>query len=402
MSTNDKVDSAEKRFIPLAVPFLGGKELEYVADSIASNWVSSVGPYVDRFEEMTAAAVGTKYAVATVNGTAALHIALLVAGVKPDDEVIVSDLTFIASANAVKYTGAWPVFIDVEPNFWQMDPDKLDDFCRTQCTFTKDGLYNRSSGRRVKALIPVHILGHPVDIDVITGIAKVYGLTVVADAAEAIGAEYKNRPIGEGSDISCLSFNGNKIITTGGGGMFATDNEEMARRAKHLTTQAKSSPEEYIHDEVGFNYRLTNLQAAVGCAQIEELTRHVETKRHIAATYNELLAPIPGIIPMIEAKWVKSTYWLYTVLVDEARFGMNRRDLQHRLSTAGIQTRPLWQPMHLSPVYSHCQAHHIEVASQLYDSALSLPCSVGLTAADQEYVIERLSEFRGHNPLLAE
>jgi len=271
-------------FVPLCVPEIRGNEWRYVKECLDTGWVSSVGAFVERFEKDMARQAGARHAVAAVNGTAALHVALLVAGVKPDDEVLVSTLTFIAPANAVRYAGAWPVFIDAEPDYWQMDPQRVADFLEKECRLEKGELRNRSTGRRVKAIIPVHILGHPVNIKPILELARKFSLLVIEDATESLGAKYEGRPTGSLADMACFSFNGNKIITTGGGGMITTDNEAWARRAKYLTTQAKDDPVEYIHNEIGYNYRLTNMQAAMGCAQLEQLDDYVVKKRHIAKT----------------------------------------------------------------------------------------------------------------------
>src|ERR1700735_4739355 len=310
-------------FIPLSVPEIRGNEWRYVKDCLDSSWVSSVGSFVDRFEQMVAQQVGTKHAVATVNGTSALHIALLVAGVQPDEEVLVSTLTFIAPVNAIRYVGAWPVFIDAEPDYWQMDPARVVEFLERDCRWTEGSLYNRRTGRRIAAILPVHVLGHPVDLDPIVEVADKFGLRVIEDATEGLGATYKTRSLGSVGDIGCFSFNGNKIITTGGGGMLVTDNEEWARRAKYLTTQAKDDPIEYIHGEVGYNYRLTNLLAAVGCAQMEQLAAYVDAKRRIAARYADKLRDLPGIEAMTSAPWAASTFWMYTILVDREKFGMD-------------------------------------------------------------------------------
>src|SRR6476619_7426048 len=272
---------AEAGTIPLSVPELGGNEWLYVKECLDTNWVSSAGPFVDRFERMVAAVSGDRFAVATASGTAALHLALLVAGIESDDEVIVSSLTFVAPVNAIRYVGAWPVFIDAEPNHWQMDPQKVADFLTNQCIWANGQLRNKSTGRRVKAILPVHILGHPCDMDPIVQIARKFELVVIEDATEALGARYKSRPVGKPGDVACFSFNGNKIITTGGGGMIVTDNERWAEKAKYLSTQAKDDPIEYIHDEIGYNYRLTNIQAALGVAQIELLDKHIAAKRNI-------------------------------------------------------------------------------------------------------------------------
>jgi perosamine synthetase len=345
---------------------------------------------VDQFERMLADYVGTRHAVATVNGTASLHIALLLAGVERDDEVLVSTLTFIAPVNAIRYASAWPVFIDAEPEYWQMDPAGVVDFLERGCRWHEGMLYNRLTGRRVTAIIPVHILGHPVDLDPIISTARKYGLKVIEDATEGLGATYKGRPLGNHGDVACFSFNGNKIITTGGGGMLVTNDTNWAVRAKYLTTQAKDDPIEYIHNEVGYNYRLTNLLAAVGCAQMEQLDTYVAAKRRIAARYATALRGIPGIVPMAQAEWANSTFWMYTVLVKEAEFGIDSRRLLKTLGERKIQSRPLWQPIHQSP--AHVQSHFgaLPVAEQLSKQALSLPCSVGLSEEAQGRVIDEI------------
>jgi perosamine synthetase len=380
-------------FIPLTVPEIRGNEWLYVKECLDSNWVSSVGSYVDRFEEMVAQQTGTKHGVATVNGTAALHVALLVAGVQPEDEVLVSTLTFIAPVNAIRYVGAWPVLIDAEPNYWQMDPARVAEFLERDCRRSDGRLYNRHTGRRVTAVIPVHVLGHPVDLDPILALARKFGLKIIEDATEGLGATYKGRPLGCLGDIACFSFNGNKIITTGGGGMLVTDNEEWARKAKYLTTQAKDDPIEYIHGEVGYNYRLTNLLAAVGCAQMEQLGTYVAAKRRIAARYNENLVKLPGIVPMKNAPWAASTFWMYSILIEEETFGMDSRTLMRMLGLQKIQCRPLWQPIHQSPAHASKDVVAMPVAEQLASRALSLPCSVGLTEPEQDRVIAALLQL---------
>ncbi len=248
--------------VPLSVPEIRGNEWKYVKECLDTGWVSSVGSYVDRFERAMAGYIGCRRAVATVNGTAALHVALRVAGVEPDDEVLVSDLTFIAPVNAVRYLGAWPVLIDAEPDYWQMDPRQVADFLRRQCGVKQGRWHNKATGRRVRALLPVHILGHPVDMAPLVELAREFDLVVVEDASESLGAKCRQRQVGSLGDIACFSYNGNKLITTGGGGMIVTDNEAWADKAKYLTTQAKDDPLEYVHGEIGYNYRLTNVLAA--------------------------------------------------------------------------------------------------------------------------------------------
>ena len=389
------ISKAAAKFIPLCVPHISGNEWEYVKDCLDTGWVSSVGSYVTRFEKMTADYVGTKHAVAAVSGTAALHTALLVAGVKPDDEVIVSNLSFIAPANAIRYCGASPVFVDVDPDYWQMDHRIVAEFLKTKCSVSQGVLVNKETGRRVRAVLPVHILGHPVDIDPILELAREYNLPVIEDATESLGAVYKDRKVGRLGDIACFSFNGNKLITTGGGGMIVTDNDEWAARAKYLTTQAKDDEIEYVHGSVGYNYRLTNVQAALGCAQIEQIEPFIEKKRAIAKRYEDAFRSVPGLSPMPRAAWADPVYWLYTILIDEATYGEDSRALMRRLAQNNIQARPLWQPLHRSPAHPAAQSCGGEVAERLNRKALSLPCSVGIEPHELESVIAVISGAHG-------
>lgn len=377
--------------IPLCVPELRGNEWNYVKECLDTGWVSSVGGFVDRFEKSIAKRVDRKFSVAAVNGTAAIHIALLVAGVRPDDEVLLPTLTFVAPANAVRYVNAWPIFIDAEPLYWQMDVEKLHSFLRDQCVSKNGGLHDKQTGRRVSAILPVHILGHPVDMDPILELAQNYGLSVIEDATESLGAKYKNRSVGNLGDIACFSFNGNKIITAGGGGMLVTDNEDWADRAKYLTTQAKDDPVEYVHHSIGYNYRLTNVQAAIGCAQMENLDNYIRRKREIAAAYKSGLSGIPGLIPMAEAPWAFSIFWMFTIMVDPAKANRTSRQLLMLLKERRIQTRPLWQPMHKSPAHNSPGTSGFETADALYANALSLPCSVGISNDQIAHVCEQIA-----------
>lgn len=385
----------KSNLIPLSEPSISGNEWNYVKDCLDTNWVSSVGGYVDRFERMVAEFVGARHAVAGVNGTAALHVALLMAGIQPDDEVLVSTLSFIAPANAVRYIGAWPVLIDAEPVYWQMDPQRLTDFLKLECTWKNGALRNKSTGRRVPAILPVHILGHPCDMDAINQIAREFDLFVIEDATESLGAHYRDSMVGHLGDIACFSFNGNKIMTTGGGGMIVTDNEAWAARGKYLTTQAKDDPIEYLHNEVGYNYRLPNVLAALGCAQMEQLPAFIEKRRSIAADYTAAFESIAGLTPMSEAAWARSIFWLYTVLVDETKFGVDSRTLMRRLDESGVQSRPLWLPLHLSPINKNLQAYGGDVAERIQRQALSLPSSASLTASQQQTVIEAVTSSHG-------
>jgi perosamine synthetase len=390
VATSEPGTAAAEKFIPLSVPEICGNEWKYVKECLDTNWVSSAGPFVDRFERMVAEYIGVDHSVATSSGTAALHIALLVSGVRQDDEVLVPTLTFIAPANAVRYVGAWPVFMDVEPDHWQMDAVKTCAFLDEQCKWTHGELRNKETGRRVKGILPVHLLGHPVDMDPLMDRARRYDLAVIEDATESLGAKYKDVMAGRLGHIACFSFNGNKVITTGGGGMIVTNRPDWAREAKYLTTQAKDDPVEHVHNNVGYNYRLSNIQAALGSAQMEQLDDFIFRKRRVAAEYSELLREFPGIRPMRTAAWAWNTSWLYTVLVDEAEYGMNSRDLMRWLGSHQVQARPLWQPLHRSKAHHGSEANRIEVADVLHRDALSLPCSAGLASSELERVVSAI------------
>lgn len=380
-------------WIPLCVPELKGNEWTYVKECLDTNWVSSVGSYVEKFEQMVADYVGVRFAVATVNGTAALHISLLLAGVEPDDEVLVSDLTFIAPANAIRYIAAWPVFIDAEPRFLQMDPAQVTHFLEEECNWDGEILLNRQTGRRIRAIMPVHILGHPVDLDPILALAAKYSLPVIEDATEGLGSRYRGRRVGGIGDLGCFSFNGNKIITTGGGGMIVTDNPEHAARARYLVTQAKDDPIEYVHGAMGYNYRLTNVLAAMGCAQFERLSACVDAKRKIAARYIDAWKDLPGMSMPEEADWAFSTNWMFTVLIDETTAAIDARQLLRELGARKIQARPLWQPMHQSPAHRESPARTCPSSALLHRRGLSLPCSVGLSISDQDRVIHVVKDL---------
>lgn len=375
--------------IPLCVPNIAGNEWRYVKECFDTGWVSSAGPFVDRFEREFTVAVGARNAVAVASGTAALHVALRLAGVEPEDEVILPTLTFIAPANAVRYLGGWPVFLDVDPEYWQLDPGELVTFLEEDCEATACGPRNRRTGRTIKAVIPVDILGHPCELDSIREAAERFGIAVVEDATESLGATYKGSRLGHVSGVTCFSFNGNKLLTTGGGGMLTCEDDTLARRARYLTTQAKDDPVEFVHREVGYNYRLTNVQAAMGCAQLERLDDFVAMKRAIAHRYNEGLKGCAGIRPMVEAPWGRSAFWMYTVRV-ETGAGVSSRELMHSLANAGIQSRPLWQPLHLSPAHTGSYARPCPVAESVHCQALSLPCSTGLSVQDQQRVVLEL------------
>ncbi|NJK93066.1 MAG: LegC family aminotransferase [Blastochloris sp.] len=385
--------SSEAAFIPLSVPDLQGREWELIKDCLDTGWVSSVGAYVDRFEKSLAEQAGTSYAVATSSGTAALHVALLVAGVKPGDLVLVPSMTFIAPVNAITYVGAVPVFMDAEPRHWQMDVGLMEIFLTEECVFRADGLFHKDSGARVAALLPVHVLGHPVDMEHLMKLARTFEIPVIEDATESLGSLYHGKPTGGLGHVGCFSFNGNKIITTGGGGMLVTENADWAKRAKYLTTQAKDDPVEYIHGEIGYNYRLTNLQAAMGCAQMERLARMVAQRRQIRERYFNSLRELPGLTFQEEAPNVTSNFWLSTLLVDEKKCSISARALRQKLSAERIDSRPLWQPIHQSPAYRRSGwvgAAACPVAERLFDQALSLPSTSSLSEKDVDRVLRAI------------
>jgi perosamine synthetase len=386
---------APKASIPLSVPEMGGNEWLYIKECLDTGWVSSVGSYVDRFEKMIAETCGVTHAVATASGTAALHVALQLAGVGPDDEVLLPTLTFIAPANAIRYLGARPIIMDVDPHYWQMDPQKVHDFLTTECIYRDGKLHNKLSKRQVKAILPVHLLGHPCDMDPLVELADRFELKIIEDATESLGSTYRGRPTGGIGTMGCLSFNGNKIITTGGGGAIITNSELLAKRARYFTTQAKDDPFEYIHHEVGYNYRLTNVQAAMGVAQLERLPSYVAAKRSNTQTYNSHFSHIAGLTLPKEADWARSNCWLYMVLISAKSFGESSRELSRRLKVESIETRPFWRPVHRQVPYLDCQSYRIEVADRLYEQGISLPCSVGLTRDQQDRVIGEIFALRG-------
>jgi perosamine synthetase len=383
--------SSSDRFIPLSVPTLQGREWDYVKECLDSGWVSTAGPAVGRFESMFAEAIGAKGAVCASSGTAALHLALILAQVKQDEEVLVPSMTFIAPVNAVRYVGAWPVFIDSNAETWQMDVSQAREFLENECDRSGEGApRNRATGRKVTAILPVHILGYPVDLGPLYELAREYGLAVVEDSTESLGSSYHGVKLGSNSRFACFSFNGNKLITTGGGGMFVSDDDELLRAAKHLSTQAKSDPLEYVHDQVGYNYRLPSLLAAVGCAQLEQLSGFIDQKRRISALYHSEFQPDGRFGFMKAVENSDPVPWLYTVLLPT-----DARPLIADLKAKGIESRPLWQPNHLSKAHADAPRRSCAVAEDLYRRAISLPCSPNLAEADQWRVIREVQGFLG-------
>ncbi|AZR73888.1 hypothetical protein BBF96_11110 [Anoxybacter fermentans] len=369
--------------IPLCEPYIKGNEWKYIKDCLDTNWVSSVGTYVNKFEELVSDYIGVNYGVATVNGTAAIHTALMVLGVGPGDKVLVPSLTFIASVNPICYCGAEPVFIDSEVNTFNIDPEKTIDKIEQMV----------KKGNKPKAVIVVHLYGHPADIDPIAEVCKKYDIKLIEDATEALGSKYKGRMVGSLGDIACFSFNGNKLITTGGGGMLVTNNKKWADHARYLIQQAKDDPENFIHNNIGYNYRLTNIQAALGVAQFENIEEFIESKRTTAMTYNKLLSKIPGITVNPEMEWAYNCFWLYSILIDEKEFGINSKTLLEKLNLRGVMARPFFKPLHHMPMFRKYDAD-IHVADWLWERGLNLPCSVGITLEEIQQVVDTICEIR--------
>ncbi|MEH6469992.1 MAG: LegC family aminotransferase [Halopseudomonas sp.] len=360
-------------FIPLHEPRFSGNERAYVMDAIDSTFVSSVGAYVDRFENEFAAYTGAKFAIATVNGTAALHIALKLADVQPGDEVITQPLTFIATCNAISYCQATPVFIDVDRETMGLSPEKLEQWLQDNCRSDEQGCVNLSTGRIVRACVPMHTFGHPADIEGLARVCERYGITLVEDAAESLGSFVGDRHSGNFGKVAAFSFNGNKTITTGGGGMITTDDPSLAARAKHLTTTAKVPHKwAYAHDEIGFNYRLPNLNAALGCAQLEQLPGYIERKRWLASQYQTFFET-QGIAFKVERSGTHSNYWLNALVLESAE----QRDQFLGISNAaGVMTRPIWQLMSRLPMFADCQHGDLENALWLEQRVVNIPSSV--------------------------
>lgn len=394
---NDKKKKkAENKSIALSVPCLSGNELKYVTECIETGWVSSVGSFVTRFEKELASYVGSKYSAAVCNGTAALHLSLLVAGVKPGDEVFVPALTFIAPVNTIKYVNADPVFIDCD-DYMNISAESLDKFIKDNCIFKNKKLINKKTGKHISAIIPVHIFGHPVDMDAIMTIAEDNNLKVIEDATESLGSyyikgRYNGKKTGTIGHLGCYSFNGNKIITTGGGGMVVSDNGEMIEKIKYLSTQAKDDSLFYVHNNVGYNYRMTNLLAALGCAQLEKLDAYIKIKRDNFNLYNKLLKDTVGISLIKEPFYAFSNYWFYSLFVNESEFGISNIDLLQKLKDKNIESRPIWTLNHMQRPYKDCYKTPIKNSGLFFDNILNIPCSVDLKLKDIRFVAETIVE----------
>jgi perosamine synthetase len=367
--------------IPIAHPLLGAEELQNVKEAVESGWISSKGRFITEFEDEFAEYCGVKYGIATSNGTTALHLALKGLGIGKGDEVIVPDLTFIATANAVTYTGATPVMVDSHPVYWGLDPEKIEE----------------NITPKTKAIIPVHLYGHPCDMDAINDIAGAHNLYVVEDAAEAHGAEYKGRKVGGFGDVACFSFFGNKIITTGEGGMCLTNDEELAANLRILRDHGQRPDKKYWYDMVGFNYRMTNVQAAIGVAQVERLGQLIGQKRQVAGWYAEGLKCLSDegvIVPASEMPWAKNVYWMYSILLNQ-KFGIGRDEVISGLYDMGIETRPFFYPLHVMPPYEIRTC--FPVAETISRWGINLPSGYDIGEADVSFICRSIESIYGGN-----
>lgn len=384
------------KFIPLSVPNFKGNELQYVTDAVETEWVSTGGAYIDRFESELADYVKAEKAVACQSGTAGLHLALILAGVEADHEVIVPTLTFIAAVNPVKYLNAHPVFMDCDDSLC-MDMTKLKRFCLEECEFINNKLMNKSTGRHIKAIVVVHVFGNMADMPAVMDIAEEYNLKVIEDATEALGTyclegRYKGKYAGTIADIGVYSFNGNKIITTGGGGMMVSNDTEIMRRAKYLSTQAKDDAANFLHNEVGYNYRMTNLQAALGVAQLEQLENIISIKEKNYRIYKNSInngINANGLRVLDFREDIRPNYWFYSLyIVNPAKYSPKK--IIDNLAKDNIQTRPIWGLIHEQKPYLHDQAFMIEKAYEYYNRVVNTPCSSNLSADDVFRVIDKI------------
>lgn len=376
--------------ILLSVPHVGRRSADYVQEAFASNWLSTVGPNVSAFEADVEACLGIP-ALALVSGTAAIHLGLRLLGVSPGDVVFCQTLTFVASANPITYLGAQPVFIDSEPVSWNLDPEVL----------AKELAKRAAVNRLPRAVVVVDLFGQCADMDPIVEVCGRYEVPVLEDAAEALGATYKLRPAGTLGDVGALSFNGNKIITTTGGGMLLSRSREQIQTARFWAGQSREPGVAYEHHQVGYNYRMSNVLAGIGRGQLLELPLRVQQRRAIAFRYRDAFADLDGIGLMPQAPYGVHTNWLSCFLVDQRRFGYSRDDLLRHLDAAGIEARPVWKPMHLQPLFHHCEYHGTGIAERLFEAGICLPSSSSLPAADQLYVANEIRKVRGAAPLSA-
>ena len=364
-----------KKNIGLHEPTFKGKEWQYVKNCIDTGWVSYLGEYVNRFEKEITKFTQVKYAVATVNGTAALHLSLLAIGVKPEDEVLAPAMTFIAPVNAICYCAATPHFVDVSYKTLGVDAEKLSEYLKKYTLIRGGVCFNRKTSRPIRAIIAMHTFGHPVDLDSLLKVCREYKITLIEDAAEALGSYYKGKHVGHWGKLSILSFNGNKIVTTGGGGAVITNNLILARKIKHLSTTAKMPHKwEFYHDQIGYNYRLPNINAALGCAQLEQINRFLKKKRNLAEKYSKIFKDIEGIKVFHEPEFARSNYWLNTLILDK-NYISQRDDILKITNQNGIGTRPVWTLMNKLPMFKKCPKMNLSNATDLERRIINLPSS---------------------------
>jgi dTDP-4-amino-4,6-dideoxygalactose transaminase len=369
-------DFMQKR-IYLSPPHMSGQELEFVQQAFVDNWIAPIGPHLNQFEAQFCDYTGAKYAVALSSGTAAIHLALLVLGIQPNDEVLVSTLTFAGSVNPILYVNAKPVFIDCEPSSWNLDPNLLEDTLKARA----------KNNNLPKAIIPVHLYGQSADMNAINEICDRYRVIVIEDAAEALGSRYYDKHPGIFGKMGIFSFNGNKIITTSGGGMLVSDDKALVDHARKLSSQSREPVAHYEHTEIGYNYRMSNILAAIGCGQLNVIEERVHRKREIYEYYRQNLGDIPGLTVVDEMSYAHHSRWLTIILVDEKLFGKDREKIRLELESHNIESRPMWKPMHLQPVFQGYESVGGEVAESLFEQGLCLPSGTALTSNQLERIV---------------
>lgn len=384
--------------IPLSVPNLKGNEKKYVLDALESEWISTGGSYITDFEAEISKYLNIKSSVACQSGTAAIHLSLILSGVSDNDEVIVPTLTFIAAINPVKYVNATPIFMDCDDSLC-LDADKLMIFCSSECLFIDNKLINKQTNKIIKAIIVVHVFGNLANMEKIMSIANKYNLKVIEDSTEALGSKYTSGKFlgkfaGTIGDFGAYSFNGNKIISTGGGGMLVAKDESLLAKAKYLSTQAKDNPLYYIHNEIGFNYRMTNLQAALGLAQIEKLNEFISIKKENYHLYQSLINDIAGLSLLNFKENTSPNYWFYSLLIDENIYPLNRDSLIEFLNSKNIQTRPIWALIHTQKPYQNCRSYKIEKAFYFIKKIINIPCSTNLSKDNIFYISDILKSIK--------
>jgi len=376
--------------IPLSVPSISGNEMKYLKECIDSEWVSSAGSFVGQFESKISDYTGSRYAIAVVNGTSALHLSLMISGVGHNDEVIIPTVTFIAPVNAITYCGASPIFMDSD-EFFNIDVEKTIEFLTNE-TITKKGYtYNKTTNKRIAAIVPVHVWGNAVDIEQLVGICKEKNIEIIEDASESLGTRYNSKKLkgkhtGTIGSFGCLSFNGNKIITTGGGGMILTNKQKFAEKAIYLSTQAKDDPKRYIHNNVGYNYRITNIQAALGVGQLEQLEKFINLKKAIRQSYLSHFKDISGITLSPSPNYANNNYWLNVIHINEEKYGRSINDLNEKFEANNIEVRPVWMLNHLQKPFKHYQSYNIENAIKQIKNSLCIPSSTKLSNEDIEKI----------------